>query len=236
MDRNKAGNVALVLDGLGLIGGVGILIAGLFGPGIWETIFGALCILTFPAALYFWLRYPQVFSLEDDKTLRKRGLDDEQVSIILPLFIPGCFATIHLIRNCSPAHWWQPLIPAAVLMAVLALLILRFLPEDQKKPLTVFFLALVMALSQVGTIWQVNVLLDLQEPQLVQVEVSELHRSRGRKGGSFYSIETTIGGQERTIHVTSEQWGELTVGEFVLVEIHRGGLGMEYYILKETGA
>ena len=75
--------------------------------------------------------------------------------------------------------------------------------------------------------------MDFAQPEFVRVQVQDIGYSYNHRGPDFYYFVTEINGDTCVIHVRGQQWKELSIGEYVMIEIHSGALGMEYYELAE---
>ena len=143
------------------------------------------------------------------------------------------FTTLHVLKSHTPANWWQPIIAVAILTVVLLILAPRFLSGREMSRGDLIAYVIMFGLLHIGCIWQINLLLDIKEPEYEQVIVQTVDSSRSRKGGTTYYIEGELDGEEQRINIPRAQWVQLEVGDTVTVAIHSGGLGMEYCTLEE---
>lgn len=233
MTRKKAEQIARILNVISFVAMVGVIVPGILGRTAIMNVFSVVGIGCFFAGLLFWLRFPESFHYETNKELRKKGLDSKYESIAYPLMLPGCALALMLLKSGNIKSWWVLLVAGAVLFVILCILIHRFVPELRENMLELVGMALVLAIFQVGSIWQVNMLLDFKEPEYTEVEVIRKDSSHSRRGGTTYYFMTELEGEEYRFHVTSDEWRALDAGDTVTVAIHSGGLGMEYYTLEE---
>lgn len=233
MTRKKAEQIARILNVISFVAMVGVIVPGILGRTAIMNVFSVVGIGCFFAGLILWLRFPENFHYEAKKELRKKGLDSKYESITYPLLFPGGSLTVMLLKSGNIKSWWVLLLTAAVLLVILCVLMHRFVPVMRENMLELLGMALLLAIFQIGSIWQVNVLLDFKEPEYTEVEVIRKDSSHSRRGGTTYYFMTELEGEEYRFHVTSDEWRALDAGDTVTVAIHSGGLGMEYYTLEE---
>lgn len=201
--------------------------------GLEPKLMGALCILCVLISWVLLFRFPDRFSLDSSKSLKKKGLEGQYCSVECSMGVSLAFTTINLLKSNTPANWWEPIVLSAILTVALLILVLRFLSERDIGRGDLIAYAILFGLLHIGCIWQANLLLDFKEPQCEQVIVQTVDSSRSSKGGTTYYIKAELDGEELRINIPRAQWVKLEEGDTVTIAIHHGGLGMEYYTLEE---
>ena len=233
MTRSRAERLSSGLSVFSFCSGFGLLFSGLLSVEWIGKIFGLFSVILFLIGVTLLLLYPDFFTLESKKNLEKQGLDQVYFSMEAPIILPGSTALIWLFTWGNVANWLEPVIAAVILAAALGVLFWRVLDYFQEKPKELIAYVLTMAIALTGILWQVNRILDFAQPEFVRVQVQDIGYSYNGRGPDFYYFVTEINGDTCVIRVRGWQWKELSIGEYVMIEIHSGALGMEYYELAE---
>lgn len=194
---------------------------------------GAICVLCVLISWVLLLRFPDRFSMHSSKELKKQGLDGQYCSVEFSLIFSVMFPMLYMLKSQTPANWWHPIIAAVILTVVLLILALRFMSGYELSRGELIMYVVLFGLFHIGCIWQVNLLLDLKEPEYEQTTVQTVDSSRSRKGGTTYYIVGELEGEEERFNIPRAQWVQIEEGDTVNIAIHHGGLGMEYYTIEE---
>ena len=227
MSHETAKRIIVPLNVLSLAAGVLLMF------GLMPKLAGAVCVLCVLISWVLVFRFPDRFTLDSSKNLKSKGLEGRYCSVEGSMGFSLVFTALQLLKSNTPANWWEPIAAMAIFTAALLILVLRFLTERDMGRGDLIAIAILFGVMHIGCIWQVNLLLDHREPEYEQVIVQTVDRSHSRRGGSTYYIEGELDGELERFNIPQTQWLRVDEGDTVIIAIHHGGLGMEYYILEE---
>lgn len=194
-------------------------------------VFSILSLLPFPITLATICLFPEDITLEDQKTHKKNS--DNKIEFNMLFVFSGVSCGLRTMLDFNFLTWMPLLIQAGLLLVTITILLLIFHKELRQRIGILLCIILICAFSCIGTIGQLNYLLDTSEPQQQVATISDMHISTSSKGPDDYILTViTESGKKMELKTSKERYDSLSVGEAVTVYIREGGLGIPYAIAK----
>lgn len=190
-------------------------------------LFSALSLLPFPITLSFVCLFPEDITLDDSKGKKAHG----QAEFLTPFIFSGFAPALRTLLDFNFLTWKPLLIQAGILLALIAAVLFIYHKELRQRFwlfLSVLFLCASFCLGSIG---QLNYLLDTSESQRQFATIIDMHISTGNKSPDQYILTLiTPSGTELELKTGKEHYDTLSVGENVTIYIKGGGLGIPYAI------
>ncbi len=154
---------------------------------------------------------------------------------VYPLLV-GMFAPpfVLLLRARMSFHWvlsakfWIILIVTFVILFAVLLMVLKDTIFISRK----MVLLITAALLAFGSIIHINCLFDSSQGVVYQTQVSDKHKSRGRKRITYYELEVLPWGPydtETKILVSKSAYENYSEGDSISIVLKEGLLGIQHY-------
>lgn len=178
----------------------------------------ALLPVVLAAALPRWFSVGSMLELRQSEEDLAPGTVDLTTAII----IGGALPMLGGLADFNVLNWGWMLGVAAAFGFVMMLVITRGikLPRPWLRRAQVW---LVLSVFSVGTVLEVNYLLDFREPAAEEAVITD----KSVSGGRSTSYDLCFAG-DRSYSVTKEDFDALEVGDTVMLVEHRGALGVRY--------
>lgn len=190
-------------------------------------LFAALALLPCPVALVLACLFP------DDTTLEEKQKNaNGRVELLTPLMISGAIPCLRLLLDFNIMDWPRLLIIAAVLLVAIFVALFVFHKPLQKKIGTLICVVLLCAFFAVGSVGQLNYLLDFSQPQSQPAQITDMHISTSSRSPDRYILTITLNdGTEMDLQVSKSEYQALNPGDEVTVFTRSGGLGIPYAVV-----
>jgi hypothetical protein len=150
---------------------------------------------------------------------------------IAPPFL-GC-GLVLLMRamDCPVQLTGTVLLCVAVASVALTILAWRRAADYTKGISAVFMFAMTLLYSASAVV-SLDRVLDLSPPKLEYLKISEKHASGARSKAYTLSVTPPQVDQAVSLHVDQDTYGRVSIGDIMLVGVHRGALGMRWFDLR----
>ena len=190
-------------------------------------LFAALALIPCPAILVLSCLFPEDISL-DEKKKDANG----RVEFLSPMIFSGMVPCLRLLFDFNILDWPRLLIFAALLLAAVFFALFFFNKPLRKKIGSLIAVVFLCAFFAVGTVGQLNYLLDFSQPQSQAAQITDMHISTSSKSPDRYTLTvSTNEGIEMDLQVSKADYQALKIGDSVTVFILSGGLGIPYAIV-----
>lgn len=187
-------------------------------------LFAALALLPCPIVLILVCLFPEDITLEE-----KQKNANGRVELLTPFIFSGVVPCLRLLFDFNILDWPRLLIFSAVVLALIFFVLFTFNKPLRQKTgslLGVVFLCIFFAIGSVG---QLNYLLDFSQPQSQYAEIADMRVSTSSRGPDRYVLTVTLGDStELELQVSESEYETLNPGDHVTVVTLSGGLGIPY--------
>lgn len=187
-------------------------------------LFAALSLLPGPVVLILLCMFPEDTTLEE-KPKNANG----RIEMVSPLVFSGAAPCLRVLFDFNILDWPRLLIYAAIVLVLIIVALTIFNKPLRQKIGTLLCAILLCCFFVVGSVGQLNYLLDFSQPQSQAAQITDMHISTSSKGPDRYLLDViTDDGAEMELQVSQSEYLALTLGDQVTVIIFSGGLGIPY--------
>lgn len=187
-------------------------------------LFATLALLPFPVVLALICLFPEDITLEE-----KQKNANGRVELVGPLFCSGAAPCLRLLIDFNILDWPRLLILAAVVLITVFIVLFVFNKSLRKKVGSLLCTVLLCVFFAIGSIGQLNYLLDFSQPQSHTALITDMHISTSSRGPDQYILTVTTGdGTDMDLQIAKADYETLKPGDQVAVFTFSGGLGIPY--------
>ena len=158
--------------------------------------------------------------------------------LYVPLMLPGCVLGLRAVIDVQLLERWQPLLPAAVIAFVMAVLI-RLTREDREFPLWLYLLLLVPVMSfyGYGSVVLANKLLDRSSPKLYLTFVYDrsMHKVSRQMVWDLRLGPWGPRKEAESVSVPRGLYEATQIDDGVCVLLHPGAFGIRWFEVAKCG-
>ena len=199
-------------------------------------LWSILCLLCQFFAIALPLLFPASFTLADDS--RKimysfsNNYTNKDKGHLLPALVASSFALC--MRTFLDFSFRDNKILFVMLgvfiLSIIALLLYIWYNKGLKNSLvSAFGIVIAATFISIGTIGQLNYLLDLHPAQSYVAEVSDQYIDRRSKSSSYYCIVSQPDGEPLELSLTRRIYYDIDVGDELTIIYHDGAFGIPFY-------
>lgn len=191
------------------------------------------------SALLLWILQPQYIQEGKQSLFVWSSYSANETDMLLCAMLPPLLLGVRLWRDYLILDMARFFAVTIALFLVVGVGLLLLSKSQEKKPLQIFLIAVMLMLCMVGVCGQLNVALDFSEPEIqrcrvVDHEKQESLNSRNQVDGYFWVVQTESG-EELRVPVTQAQYVTVLKGATVSVRFCKGAFGMPYaYVTYES--
>lgn len=197
-------------------------------------LWSVLCIVCQLSALALTLLYPAAFTLADDSKKNKQYTNKDKGHLLPALAAPGfalCLRTLTDFTFHSNVFWTFLLVSfvAASVLCAIYIWLNKGLRNGVLNAIAVF---LAIVFFGLGTIGQLNYLLDFNHADRYVVEVIDKQLSQGTKSTSYYCTVQLPDGEFMKLSLSGKAYRTVNIGDDVVVIRHDGAFHIPFSMVE----
>ena len=191
------------------------------------------CLLCQFTAIILPTIFPESFILMDGDSKTKNSLHIGKGNLLAALIAPGFALTLRSITDFTfdnTALGWTLLL-SSVMYLVLFFPLIRISRHTKHRVIVSLSIVIIMIFLGMGTIEQLNYLLDYNGGASQIVEVIDKRASRSTKSTTFYCEVILPNGERQEYTTAGKIYRDIAIGEQVLVTHYSGAFRIPFSIL-----
>lgn len=212
------------------VNGIGIVCAIVFQfVGVPYRLWSGLCVLCQLSSLVFASAFPESFTLADDTgKSREQGKGNLLPGLVAPGFAM-CLKTLDDFTFEDDTVFWELIGISSVVFLILFLPMLWNGRKDRRRTAVSLGVVVIMLFLGMGTIGQLNDLLDFSRPDSYLAQTVDMRVSRGTKSTTYYCTVLFSDGEQLELNLSGKTYRKLTIGGRILVTYHHGAFGIPFF-------
>lgn len=196
-------------------------------------LWSILCILCQFSAIILPIIYPESFSLADVYRKEKISIPKGKGNLFAALVPPGLAMTLRTLSDFTfgnSALGWMLLISGGIYL-LLFLPIIRISRHTRHRIIGSLGIVIAMVFLGMGTVGQLNYLLDYGSSDSQVLEVVDKRMSRGPKSTSYYCNVLLPNGDTMELTMSFGTYRDVEIGDNVTVTSYSGAFGIPFFIV-----
>ena len=195
-------------------------------------IMSSLCIVLFISIFALYIKYNDIFSMNDEKYAET--FSKGKIKIVLPLLILSGVLGFSSVLAFTLLSYEMFAVFSVLLFLVILFFFFRFTNEYKRKKwsiLSIIFIALVFAPSAVV---QINYILDTSKAAIVESKIYNMRISKGSDEPDEYLVKVAASnGKIIEFNVSKEYYENHSIGDTAVIREKKGFLSIPYGFIKQ---